>query len=100
VLPDCRIDKERYPQWTKENLNLHDCLVIEASTNTWDLYDDVTAVVAGKVVVANPLAVKLIANAQVKTDKQDVYRLARLLAGGLIPGSLGASGAGAGIYGP
>jgi len=84
VLPARRMDIERYPQWAKENLTPRDCLVIEASTNTWDLYD-ATAVVAGKVVVAHPLAVKLIANARVKTDKQDVFRLARLLAGGLIP---------------
>jgi len=84
VLPAHRMDMERYPQWVKENLNQQDCLVIEASTNTWDLYD-ITATVAGKVVVAHPLAVKLIANARVKTDKQDVFRLARLLAGGLIP---------------
>lgn len=84
VLPARRMDMERYPQWAKENLTRQDCLVIEASTNTWDLYD-VTAAVAGKVVVAHPLAVKLIANARVKTDKQDVFRLARLLAGGLIP---------------
>jgi transposase len=84
VLPARRMDMERYPQWAKENLTSRDCLVIEASTNTWDLYD-ITAAVAGKVVVAHPLAVKLIANARVKTDKQDVFRLARLLAGGLIP---------------
>ena len=84
VLPARRMDIERYPQWAKENLTQRDIVVIEASTNTWDLYD-VTAAVAGKVVVAHPLAVKLIANARVKTDKQDVFRLARLLAGGLIP---------------
>ena len=84
VLPAHRMDMEQFPQWAKENLNQQDCLVIEASTNTWDLYD-ITAAVAGKVVVAHPLAVKLIANARVKTDKQDVFRLARLLAGGLIP---------------
>jgi transposase len=84
VLGARRMDIERYPQWAKENLNAGDCLVIEASTNTWDLYD-ATAAVAGKVVVAHPLEVKLIANARVKTDKEDVYRLARLLAGNLIP---------------
>ena len=84
VLPARRMDIERYPQWAQENLTPRDSLVIEASTNTWDLYD-ATAAVAGKVVVAHPLAVKLIANARVKTDKQDVFRLARLLAGGLIP---------------
>jgi transposase len=84
VLPAHRMDIERYPQWAKENLTSKDCLVIEASTNTWDLYD-LTAAVAGKVVVAHPLNVKLIAKARVKTDKLDVYRLARLLAGDLIP---------------
>jgi transposase len=84
VLPARRMEIERYPQWAKENLTRKDIVVIEASTNTWDLYD-ITAAVAGKVVVAHPLAVKLIAHARVKTDKQDVFRLARLLAGGLIP---------------
>jgi len=84
VLPARRMDMERYPQWAKQNLTRKDIVVIEASTNTWDLYD-ITAAVAGKVVVAHPLAVKLIAHARVKTDKQDVFRLARLLAGGLIP---------------
>ena len=35
--------------------------------------------------VAHPMAVKLIANARVKTDTKDVFRLAHLLVGGLIP---------------
>jgi transposase len=84
VLSARRVEMERYPQWAKENFTRKDIVVIEASTNTCDLYD-LTAAVAGKVVVAHPLAVKLIAHARVKTDKQDVFRLARLLAGGLIP---------------
>ena len=48
VLPARRMDIERYPQWAQENLTPRDSLVIEASTNTWDLYD-ATAAVAGKV---------------------------------------------------
>jgi len=84
VLPARRLDIERYPQWAKANLTGKDCVVIEASTNTWELYD-ITAAVAGKVVVAHPLQVKLIAHARVKTDRQDVFRLTRLLAGALIP---------------
>ena len=84
VLRARRMDMEQYPQWAKENLTTRDCLVIEASTNTWDLYD-ITAAVAGKVVVAHPMAVKLIANARVKTDTKDVFRLAHLLVAGLIP---------------
>lgn len=84
VLPARRMDVERYPQWAQANLKEGDCVVIEATTNTWNLYD-ASAPFASKVVVAHPLEVKLIANARVKTDKQDVYRLARLLAGNLIP---------------
>jgi hypothetical protein len=76
VLPAHRMEMERYSEWAKENLTRKDIVAIEASTNTWDLYD-LTAAVAGKVVVAHPLAVKLIAHARVKTDKQDVFRLAR-----------------------
>lgn len=48
VLPARRMDIERYPQRAQENLTPRDSLVIEASTNTWDLYD-ATAAVAGKV---------------------------------------------------
>ena len=84
VLLARKIDVEAYPQWAQANLKPGDAVVIEATTNTWTLYD-ATAPLVGKVVVAHPFAVKQIANARVKTDKLDVYRLARLLAADLVP---------------
>jgi transposase len=84
VLPARRLEMKDYEAWVQRNLSARDCVVIEASTNTWELYD-ITATKAGKVVVAHPFAVALIAKARVKTDKKDVFRLARLLVGGLIP---------------
>jgi len=79
-----KIGVDDYPKWAKANLKPGDAVVIEATTNTWTLYD-ATAPLVGKVVVAHPFEVKQIANARVKTDKLDVYRLARLLAADLVP---------------
>ena len=84
VLPVRRVEMENYPKWAKANLRLGDAVVIEATTNTWSLYD-VTLPNVSKVVVAHPLEVKQIANARVKTDKHDVNVLARLLVAELIP---------------
>jgi transposase len=84
VLPTRRVDMENYPKWAKANLKPGDAVVIEATTNTWTLYD-VTLPCVSKVVVAHPLEVKQIANARVKTDKHDVTCLARLLVADLIP---------------
>jgi hypothetical protein len=84
VLPTRRVDMENYPQWAKTNLRSGDAVVIEATTNTWTLYD-VTLPYVSKVVVAHPLEVKQIANARVKTDKHDVNCLARLLVADLVP---------------
>lgn len=84
VLPVRRVEMEDYPKWAKANLRVGDAVVIEASTNTWKLYD-VTQPQVSKVVVAHPLEVKQIANARVKTDRHDVWCLARLLVADLIP---------------
>ena len=84
VLPVRRVDMENYPKWAKANLRPGDAVVIEATTNTWTLYD-VTLPYVSKVVVAHPVEVKQIANARVKTDKHDVNCLARLLVADLVP---------------
>jgi transposase len=84
VLPTRRVEMENYPKWAKANLRPGDAVVIEATTNTWTLYD-VTLPCVSKVVVAHPLEVKQIANARVKTDKHDVNCLARLLVADLVP---------------
>jgi transposase len=84
VLPTRRVEMENYPKWAEANLRPGDAVVIEATTNTWTLYD-VSLPYVSKVVVAHPLEVKQIANARVKTDKHDVTCLARLLVADLVP---------------
>jgi len=75
---------DRFKHWAEENLQDTDEVVLEASTNTWDIYDAVVVLVK-RVVVAHPAEVKQIANARVKTDNQDVVRLLRLLIADMIP---------------
>ena len=78
------VEMERFPRWAEENLRSTDEVVLESSTNTWDIYDTVVPLVQ-RVVVAHPAEVKQIANARVKTDNQDVVRLLRLLIADMVP---------------
>jgi len=84
VLPLHGIDIHRFPDWAHKHLRPSDSVVIEASTNTWTLYDVIAPLVA-TITVANPYKVRLIAASRVKTDKLDVWALARLLVADLIP---------------
>jgi transposase len=84
VLPLRRVDIHRFPDWARQHLLPSDTVVIEASTNTWTLYDVISPLVAS-ILVANPYKVRLIAASRVKTDKLDVWALARLLVADLIP---------------
>jgi transposase len=70
--------------WLKKNLRASDQVVIESTTNAWHVYDLLAPLVA-RVVVANPIQVKQIAQARVKTDIRDTLILARLLAANLVP---------------
>lgn len=73
-----------FDQWQQRHLGPGDGVVIEASSNAWHVYDQVTARGA-TCCVANPLLVKWIGAAPVKTDAHDSVKLARLLAAGLVP---------------
>jgi transposase len=84
ILTPRRISIHKWPTWAKANLLPTDNVVLEATTNAWDIYDQVAPLVA-RVVVAHPPQVKWIAEARVKTDRHDVLRLAHLLAADLIP---------------
>jgi len=84
ILPPRRMDLSAWPTWARKNLRPTDALVVEATTNAWDFYDQVQPLV-GRAVVANAGKVKLIAAARVKTDKIDVFALAKLLAAGWMP---------------
>ncbi len=75
---------DQFEQWCRQHLYATDAVVLEATTNAWQLYDQLEPLVAS-VTVANPYLVKLITAARVKTDAHDTIRLARLLLAGLIP---------------
>jgi transposase len=84
VLPPRRIELKDWLRWARKHLTKADALVVESTSNAWDFYDQVEPLV-GRVVVANPRLVKVIASARVKTDKIDTLALAKLLAANLIP---------------
>lgn len=84
VLPPRRFPLPEFAVWQTHHLSATDAVVLEATSNAWTLYDQLVSHVAS-VTVAHPLLVKLITAARVKTDAQDTIKLARLLAGGLIP---------------
>ena len=84
MLPACRVEHMDLEDWLKKHLLPTDRVVIESTTNAWHVYDLLEPLV-GEVLVANPIKVKQIACARVKTDKKDTFILARLLAANLVP---------------
>lgn len=84
VLAACRVEHENLESWQAKNLMVSDRVVIESTTNAWHVYDLLEPLVS-EVLVANPIEVKQIACARVKTDKKDTLILARLLAANLVP---------------
>jgi transposase len=84
ILAACRVEHMDLESWLAKHLLPTDRVVIESTTNAWHVYDLLEPLVA-KVLVANPIKVKQIACARVKTDKKDTFILARLLAANLVP---------------
>ena len=84
VLPPRKLEMSRFEEWAKKHLFESDAVVIETTTNVWDIYDIVQPLV-GHAVVAHAGAVRQIAEARVKTDKEDVKRLIRLLIADIVP---------------
>ena len=84
VLQPRKVDIQGLERWARKHLVPTDEVVLEASPNTWTVYDVLEPLVA-RVVVAHPYHIKLIASSFVKTDKRDTLALARLLAANLIP---------------
>ena len=84
TLPPRKIEMGRFREWAMKNLCDTDGVVIETTTNVWDIYDLVQPRVA-RAVVAHAGAVRQIAEARVKTDKEDVKRLIRLLIADIVP---------------
>jgi transposase len=84
VLTPRRVSIEKFPEWAKKNIRTGDIVVLETTTNVWTTYD-IVARLAGRVLVANAAEVGEIAHARVKTDKEDIKRLLKLLIGGIVP---------------
>ena len=84
VLQAVRVEHADLEGWLKKNLRSTDQAVIESTTNAWHVYDLLSPLVE-RVLVANPIKVKQIAQARVKTDIRDTLILARLLAANLVP---------------
>ena len=84
VIRPRRIEMHQFRNWAVNNLRAGDAVVIETTTNVWDIYDIVAPLVT-RAVVAHAGAVRQIAEARVKTDKQDIECLIRLLIVGMVP---------------
>ncbi len=84
LMQPVRVEHEDLEGWLKQNLFSRDQVVIESTTNAWHVYDLLSSSVE-RVAVANPIKVKQIALARVKTDIRDTLILARLLAANLVP---------------
>jgi len=50
VLPPCRIEMGIFREWAKKNFRDADVVVIETTTNVWDIYDIVSPLVKRTVV--------------------------------------------------
>ena len=84
LLQPVRVEHADLEGWLQKNLRASDHVVLESTTNAWHVYDLLSPLVE-RVVVANPIKVKQIAQARVKTDIRDTLILARLLAANLVP---------------
>jgi len=85
ILPARRVELSHLETWMKKILTKQDDVVLEMTTNTWQLYDELCEY-AGRVTVVHPPHVALITRSLVMNDKIAASILARLLAKGLLVG--------------
>jgi transposase len=84
VLTPRRVPLTRLDEWVGKTLTPQDAVVLEMTTNAFQLYDDLLPHVQS-VTIVHPPHVALITRAQVMTDKIAARTLARLHAAGLLP---------------
>jgi transposase len=78
------VQLSRLEAWADKHLTNQDALVMEMSTNSFELHDELVDKVHS-VTLVHPPHVALIVRAQVKTDKKAALNLAQLHAAGLLP---------------
>jgi hypothetical protein len=64
VMPARRVELSNLESWMKKTLTKQDEVVLEMTTNTWQLYDELSSY-AGSVTVVHPPHVALITRSQV-----------------------------------
>ncbi len=79
------VQLSRLEEWVQKHLHPSDALVMEMSTNSFQLYDELVPFVHS-IILVHPPHVALIVKAQVKTDKKAALTLAQLHAAGLLTG--------------
>jgi transposase len=84
VMPPRRVQLSNLDDWVGKNLTRQDAVILEMTTNAFQLYDDLLPHVHS-VTIVHPPHVALITRAQVMTDKIAARILARLHAAGLLP---------------
>ncbi len=80
-----RVEWTDFERWIEREMTSTDQVVIEMTTNTWEVYDLLTPK-AYNVLVVHPQHVKAIVEAQVKTDRKAAQTLAELLSAGMLHG--------------
>jgi len=78
-----RVEWPEFERWMQRTLQPSDSVVIEMTTNTWEVYDLLLKHVS-HVIVVHPQHIKLIVGAQVKTDHKAAHTLAELLSAGML----------------
>jgi transposase len=78
------VTREALATFAQQHLSDEDRLVMEATTNTWAVAEVLRPYVQ-EIVIGNPLRVRAIAEAKIKTDKVDSRVLAELLRADYLP---------------
>ncbi len=82
MMPPRRISMAKFREWAAANLQVGDAVVIETTTNVWDIYD-VVAPLTSRTVVAHAGAVRQIAEARVTpAPTAGAVRLTRRMSNG------------------
>ena len=84
VLSARRVPLSKLERWVEQHLSQQDAVVLEMSTNSFQLYDDLVEHVHS-VTLVHPPHVTLITQAQVKVDRLAALKLAKLHAARLLP---------------
>jgi transposase len=76
-----RISWKQFREWATKTFSKTDSVVIEMTTNTWEVYDFLVHI-CGRVVVVHPPGIHAMMPHGAKTDRRDAHALAVLLIGG------------------